>query len=120
MTETKLGVPVTTYNLQGSDNRLVSDFEGKEPRLEFNGREFGGRQIHMNNTEYGSLRSVKLEEDEDHETVLTVLLPEGIRPHNVRSIPISSYIILSKYIKTPDVLGQLRDYTVIEVEGNAW
>lgn len=116
-------VRVREYHLSAEGTTIVYVTEPSgEPRLECNGTTYRGRQIHLEETELGPLRSVALKAGEH----LSLLLPEAYREANAKSVNIATFVIFSTRDPSLDgatrspVRGQLRQYRVLALSGNAW
>lgn len=116
-------VRVREYHLSAEGTSIVYVTEPSgEPRLEYNGIRYYGRQIHLEETELGPLRSVELKAGE----YLSLMLPEAYREANAKSVNITTIVVFSTRdpslggaTRTP-VLGQLRHYRALALSGNAW
>jgi len=119
-------VKVTEYHLSADDTRIVFHHkEGDEMTLEYNGMVFRGRPLYREDTALGLIVSVQLENTPDLQTVfLSVAVPEANRPSNMKSVSVSSFAVFTTNRTTiagPDgISGQVRDYKVLSLSGNAW
>lgn len=119
-------IPVTDYHLAGKHtNILFATGEPDEMRLTYNDMVFEGRALNIEHSHIGLMISVVLDEVLDsHASVLSFAVPEANRPADMRSIGIHTFAVITT-IKTTSagsalLSGQLRDYEVITLHGNAW
>lgn len=124
-------VAVTTYQLSAENmNISFSTSDSGEPELLYDNGEgelkFSGREINQENTSPGLMITVTLQTIPDLGTeTLSVMLPAGKRPENMRSIPLATFALITTNKTTtiagPQMVeGQIQDYKLFELEGNGW
>jgi hypothetical protein len=119
-------VPVSDYHLAGKHTKIIFvTGEPDEMRLCYNDRVYEGSALIRESTTLGQLISVVLDSVPDsHTTVLSIAVPEANRPADMRSIGIHTFAVVTTTktsIAGPGLLsGQIRDYDVISLHGNAW
>lgn len=119
ITSDRSPVRVQEYHLHADGTSIVYVTRNGEPTLTYNGTSFTGRQIHLEETQLGLLRSVELA-DGHH---LSLALPEALREANAKSVTIETFVIFSRRDPSLDEArrpGQLRHYRVATLSGNAW
>ena len=120
-------VPVSDYHLAGRHTKII--FVAGEPdemRLSYNDRLYEGSMLQCESTPLGMLISIVLDSVPDlHTTVLTVAIPEANRPDDMRSIAIHTFAVITTTKSSVAgshvvVSGQVREYDVVPLHGNAW
>jgi hypothetical protein len=120
-------VPVSDYHLAGKHTKVIFVTGGPDDgmRLSYNDKLYEGSALCSEATEFGQMVSVVLECLPDvRTTVLTVAVPEGHRPSEMRSIGIHTFAVITttktSVSGSPLVSGQIREYEVVLLHGNAW
>jgi hypothetical protein len=119
-------IPVSDYHLAGKHTKIVFvTGEPDEMRLSYNDRSYEGSALHCEPTSLGQLVSVVLDSEPNlHTIVLSISVPEANRPADMRSIGIHTFAVITttKTLTeaTAHLSGQIREYDVIALHGNAW
>jgi hypothetical protein len=119
-------IPVCDYHLAGKHAKIILQTgESDEMRLCYNDRLYEGDLLHCETTQLGLLVSVVLDTVPDlYTTVLTVAVPEANRPADLRTIGIHAFAVITT-TKTSIagsglVNGQIREFELVPLHGNAW
>lgn len=119
-------IPVSDYHLAGKHTKIVFvNGEPDEMRLSYNDRLYEGSALRCEATELGQLVSIVLDTVPDlHTIVLTIAVPEANRPADMRSIGIHTFAVITTTKTslggTLPMSGQIREYDVVSLHGNAW
>lgn len=119
-------IAVNEYHLSADDTRIVfHNGDDDSMTLEYDGKVFKGRALHREKTALGFMVSAELETVPDlHTVVLSVAVPEANRPSNAKSISVSTFAVFTTArtsIAGPGgISGQIRDFKVVVLQGNAW
>jgi hypothetical protein len=119
-------ITVNEYHLSGDDMKIVfHNGDDETMTLQCNDKVFKGRALYRDNMSMGLVVSTMMEAVPDlRVTILSVAIPGAQRPANAKSVPISTFAVLSTgrtSIAGPSLVeGQLITYKVVPLHGNAW
>ncbi len=124
-------VSVKTYHLAGDDIRIVFSMEDPDEfELEYEDKQgklkFTGRAIYREEIQLGFMPSVVLKEEapDSPKITLSLAVPSGKRPENMRSISVKTFAVRTTSrtgISQPvAVAGQNETYEIRILEGTAW
>lgn len=123
-------VNVKTYHFSANEVKIAFSMANPaEPELIYEDkqgeRRFSGRSIYQEETEFGFMSTVVLEEAPDsHRITLSLALPSANKAGNIRSIPVKTFAVQTTNrtsIAGPAAVeGQIQTYEMYLLEGNAW